>query len=81
LGNAARTICCGPGILNFDMAFLKSTPIGEKVSTEFRAEIFNVFNHTQFYNPDGNISDGPDFGLVKQARDPRVVQLALKFSF
>ena len=80
-GNAPRTICCGPGILNFDMAFLKSVHWGETVNTEFRAEIFNIFNHTQFYNPDGNISDGPDFGLIKQARDPRVVQLALKFSF
>jgi hypothetical protein len=80
-GNALRTICCGPGILNFDMAFLKSAHWGERVSSEFRAEIFNIFNHTQFYNPDGNISDGPDFGLVKQARDPRVVQLALKLYF
>ena len=80
-GNAPRTICCGPGMLNFDMAFLKNTALSEKINTEFRVEIFNLFNHTQFYNPDGNISDGSDFGLIKQARDPRLVQVAMKLYF
>jgi hypothetical protein len=80
-GNSPRTICCGPGMLNFDMAFLKNTALTEKLNTELRVEIFNLFNHTQFYNPDGNISDGSDFGMIKQARDPRLVQVALKLSF
>jgi hypothetical protein len=48
---------------------------------EFRAEFFNLFNHTQFLNPDGNISDGTDFGRVKHTREPRQMQFALKFSF
>jgi len=80
-GNSPRTICCGPGMLNFDMAFLKNTALTEKINTEFRVEVFNLFNHTQFYNPDGNISDGSDFGLIKQARDPRLVQVAMKLYF
>ena len=33
---------------------------------EFRAEFFNIFNHTQFLNPDGNITDGSDFGRIKR---------------
>src|SRR5205823_11772565 len=71
LGTAKRTICCGPGVKNWDMSFQKVTKIGEKHTVEFRTEFFNIFNTTQFTNPDGNISDGQDFGRVKRARDPR----------
>jgi len=80
-GNVPRTICCGPGMFNIDMAFAKTTGIGEKAKAEFRIEVFNLLNHTQFYNPEGNFSAGPDFGRVKQARDPRLLQAALKFHF
>jgi hypothetical protein len=48
---------------------------------EFRAEFFNFVNHAQFVTPDGNISDGGDFGRIMQARDPRLVQFALKLFF
>jgi hypothetical protein len=81
LGNSPRTLCCGPGIDNFDISVQKQLPIGETKHFEFRAEFFNVFNHTQFLNPDGNISDGTDFGRVKHTRDPRQIQFALKFAF
>ena len=80
VGNSQRTVCCGPGIANWDMTFQKNTKFGERWNTEFRAEFFNIFNHTQFYNPDGNISD-PTFGYVREARDPRLIQFALKLSF
>ncbi len=76
-----RSICCGPGINNFDMSLQKETPIGERVNAEFRAEFFNIFNHTQFLNPDGNFSDGADFGRVTHTREPRQIQFALKISF
>jgi hypothetical protein len=81
IGNAPRTVCCGPGINNWEVGFLKATPLTEKVRMEFRGEIFNVFNHSQFFQPDGNITDGSDFGRVKRARDPRLIQFALKFLF
>jgi hypothetical protein len=81
LGNAPRAICCGPGINNFDIAIHKITPIGERISSEFRLELFNAFNHAQFQNPDGNFSDGAYFGRVLHTRDPRQIQLALKLSF
>jgi hypothetical protein len=60
---------------------MKATPIGERLRMEFRGQIFNVFNHTQFFQPDGDITDGTDFGRVKRARDPRLIQFALKLSF
>ena len=81
IGNAPRTICCGPGLNNWEFGFLKNTPVSERMRVEFRGEIFNVFNHSQFYQPDGNFTDGSDFGRVKRAREPRLVQLALKLFF
>ena len=81
IGNAPRTICCGPGINNWEMAFLKITPLSERFKLEFRGELFNAFNHAQFFQPDGNFTDGSDFGRVKRARDPRLIQFALKLSF
>jgi len=81
IGNAPRTICCGPGINNWEIGFVKSTPIGEKYKIDFRGELFNTFNHAQFFQPDGNFTDGADFGRVKRARDPRLIQFALKFYF
>jgi hypothetical protein len=76
-----RVLCCGPGINNFDFSVQKLVSVGEGKHFEFRSELFNIFNHTQFLNPDGNISDGADFGRVKHTRDPRQIQFALKFAF
>ena len=81
LGTAKRTECCGPRISGTDFAILKTFPISESKHVDFRAEFFNLFNHTQFFNPDGNTSDGVQFGQVNQVRDPRLVQFALKFFF
>ena len=83
VGNAMRRFFSGPGIYNFDMALLKETKITESVSAQFRAEAFNVFNHAQFSNPSGNFNNTGTggFGFVTSARDPRIMQLALKFLF
>jgi len=81
IGDAPRSICCGPGVNNADLALLKTTRITEHKELQFRAEFFNAFNHAQFYVPDGNITDGPTFGQVAKARDPRLIQLALKLLF
>ncbi|MGZ4814073.1 MAG: outer membrane beta-barrel protein [Terriglobales bacterium] len=90
-GNARRTLCCGPGINNWDFAVHKRTSITETKYVQFQAEFFNLMNHTQFTNPDGNFSDSGidpntgllsgDFGRIKRARDPRLIQFALKFYF
>jgi hypothetical protein len=79
-GTANRRFFHGPGFNNWDMAVHKNTRFGEKVAMEFRAEFFNVFNHAQFTNPSGDIN-GSNFGQITNARDPRIGQMALKFSF
>ncbi len=77
-----RSICCGPGLDDWDFAVHKKFSIDEQRYFQFRAELFNIFNHTNFYNPDGHFSDGPtEFGKITQAQDPRLVQFALKFYF
>ena len=81
IGNASRTLCCGPGTANLDRGVHKLLAVREGMNLEFRTEIFNVFNHTQFFNPDGNITDGTSFGQISRARDPRLIQLAVRFSF
>ncbi|HUN62269.1 MAG TPA: carboxypeptidase regulatory-like domain-containing protein [Candidatus Sulfotelmatobacter sp.] len=79
-GNTPHALCCGPALNNTDLVIAKLTPITEKLNTEFRAEFYNTWNHTQFENPDGNFSDST-FGEVLKARDPRVMQFAIKFLF
>ncbi len=79
-GNTPHALCCGPALSNTDLVIAKMTPLTDKLNTEFRAEFYNAWNHTEFKNPDGNFSDST-FGQVLQARDPRVMQFAIKFLF
>jgi hypothetical protein len=75
-----RSICCGPGENQWDITLAKRIALSESKYFQFRMDIFNLFNKTEFVNPDGNFSD-TTFGLIQQARDPRLVQFALKFYF
>ena len=75
-----RSICCGPGENQWDLTFSKKVLISEARYFQFRTDIFNLFNKTQFVNPDGNFSSST-FGQVLSAREPRLVQVALKFYF
>jgi Carboxypeptidase regulatory-like domain len=79
-GNAGRSLFHGPGINNFDFLLAKDTQITEKTKIELRVELFNMWNHAQFLNPTGNINSS-NFGRVLSARDPRIMQLAVKFYF
>ncbi len=81
IGNAPRTICCGPGILNADWAMHKRINVSESSRLELRAEFYNLWNHAQFVNPSGNITDGSDFGRIVRVREPRIIQVALKYHF
>jgi outer membrane receptor protein involved in Fe transport len=77
-----RTICCGPGLADWDFSVHKKISLTETKYFQFRAEIFNLFNRTNFSNPDGGFSDGPtSFGRITTAGDPRLLQFALKYFF
>jgi hypothetical protein len=62
------------------MSLLKDTKLLERYTLQFRAEFFNVFNHTQFSAVNGNINS-PTWGQATGANDPRLGQVALKLSF
>ena len=62
IGDANRRFFHGPGLNNFDMALLKNIRFTEAMGLELRFEAFNIFNHAQFSNPNGDINAGaPDF--------------------
>jgi hypothetical protein len=75
-----RSVCCGPGENQWDITIVKKIAFTESKYFQFRTDIFNAFNRTEFVNPDGNFSNST-FGQILQARDPRLVQFALKFFF
>lgn len=82
-GNASRRSFYGPGMFNSDLALLRSFQLSEAKALQFRLETFNTFNHTQFFGPaavNGNI-DSDLFGHVVRAAPPRLMQVALKFTF
>ena len=81
LGNSRRRFFAGPGLNNWDVALLKDTLIKEGMNLEFRAELFNAFNHAQFGQPDGNVDDLGSFGVIHSANPPRIMQLSLKLLF
>jgi hypothetical protein len=79
-GNLGRNTFSGPGFADTDFSLFKKIPMGERFSLQFRAEIFNLFNHTNLYPPVANLSDA-SFGLTQQAFDPREIQFGLKLIF
>ena len=82
-GSASRRSFYGPGMLNFDLALLRNFRLSESKALQFRLETFNTFNHTQFFGPaavNGD-SDSDLFGRVVKAAPPRLMQVALKFTF
>lgn len=79
-GNAARNNIIGPGLNNFDFSVLKSFRFSEQKRIEFRAEMFDLFNHTNFTTV-GNVIGTGSFGQLTASRDPRVIQFGLKALF
>lgn len=63
VGNLGRDTLVGPGMGNADLSLLKSTQVTERIRTQFRAEFFNVLNHTNFATPNPVVfTSGPTQG-------------------
>ena len=79
-GNVGRNTLNLPGRVNFNFGAFKRFTIKEKTGFEFRAETFNIFNHTQFNSI--NNSFGPSsFLQLNGTHDPRRMQFGLRFFF
>ena len=82
IGNAKRTICCGPPINNLDFALHKVLPVSERASGLNSAPSSSTCSTTRSSTiRTATSTDGSDFGRIKRARDPRLIQFALKFYF
>jgi len=79
-GNAGRNVLDGPGYQNINASLVKNTGLTERVTLQFRAEFFNLFNHPNFNLPD-NFLGSPTFGVISSAREPRHIQFGLKLLF
>ncbi len=93
-GNLGRNAIYGPRFVNVDFSLAKNTQVFERLTLQFRAEFFNLFNHPNFALPNFFVDPGASQqGLITQTPDqaqtnpglggggPRVVQLALKVVF
>ena len=85
-GNSPRNFLRGPGFVDVDFALIKSFaipygPLAETQKIDFRCEAFNLFNHPNFGQPGNALGGGALFGRITSAQSPRVLQLALKYTF
>ncbi len=93
-GSAGRDVVTGPGIDNLDATFQKSFSIQEDKQLQFRADMFDIFNHPNFNQPNrifvgtssatgavGTVFPQSNFGTISSAQDPRVIQFSLRFVF
>ena|SRR5579885_3290203 len=83
-GDLGRNVFHGPGIEQVDFGLSKQFNITEHQHVELRGEAFNLFNHTNFNNPaptTGANIGSTSFGRITSAKDPRLVQLTLRYMF
>jgi hypothetical protein len=90
-GNLRRGAVRQPGIKNVDFSVAKNWKMRERYGLQFRAEMFNLFNHTNFNGFDPGLSgrfDGgnfvignSNFGKLNTDRGPRNIQFGIKFNF
>jgi len=85
-GSLGRNVVIGPGFNNTDFALIKNTKVNESFRVQFRAEVFDLFNHANFGAP-GNVVGTPSFGQITSTRFPtgesgssRQLQFAVKIT-
>jgi carboxypeptidase family protein/TonB-dependent receptor-like protein len=93
VGNSTRNMLRGPGLSQWDASLIKDTKISERVSVQFRWEVYNVLNRANFYGVPNNTLNGGGLGTITKTPDvavgnpvvaqggPRNMNFALKFLF
>jgi hypothetical protein len=83
-GDVARRYFSGPGMFNTDAVLRRNFQIREGKVLQLRLEVFNIFNHVQFFGPaavNGDVDNTQLFGKVQNSAPPRLMQLAAKYTF
>jgi hypothetical protein len=88
VGNLGRDTMVGPGLSEVDLSVLKNTKFGERLNTQFRAEFFNILNHSNFTTPNpivytaANTAASSTAGVISAtSTTSRQIQFGLKLSF
>jgi hypothetical protein len=76
-GDIGRNTFFGPSLANWDSGLHKDFPINERFKAQFRYEVFNTLNHTNFGIPSGTLTSA-NFLRITSAGNPRIMQLALR---
>jgi hypothetical protein len=79
-GNLGRNTFQGPSRVTWDSGLHKDFAVHERLKAQFRFEVFNTLNHANFGLPAGSLSSAT-FLRITTAADPRILQLALRFSW
>jgi hypothetical protein len=79
-GNMGAFALTYPWFINWDASLQKAFPIGERVTANFRAELYDFPNHLSYTTVSTTVGSS-NFGQVTAATDPRTLQLALRLSF
>jgi hypothetical protein len=82
-GNEGRNSLYGPGAWDYDMAIWRTFPIGERLHLDFRAEVFNLFNHPVLSGPSSSLNSSTVGRItsVVSTDNPRQLQAAIKLNF
>jgi hypothetical protein len=80
-GNLKRGFVRQPGLKNVDFSVAKNWKIHERYGIQFRAEMFNLFNTTNFNGFVNGLNSGSTFGTLNSDRGPRNIQFGFKFNF
>ena len=82
VGTAARGVVHGSSTKRVDFTMSKNIRFTESARLQLRAEVFNIFNHTNFRSFQSlNITGGANFGRISGVRDPRTMQFGAKITF
>jgi hypothetical protein len=80
-GNSERNVAHGPRFGTLDLSLVKRFTLTERMNLDFRAEAFNFLNHTNYKDPSQTTWGDDGFGVIDDAFDPRVIQLAVRLRF
>lgn len=80
-GNVSRGSFRGPGLVDVDTSFFKRFKLSEQWTLQFRAELFNIFNHSNFAYPNGIVFSSTAGAITATATTSRQIQFALKLLF
>ena len=80
-GNSGRNVLLGPGFKSVDFSIFKNFQVTEGLRIQFRTELFNAFNFSNYDGPGVSVSSPATFGVITSEKDAREIQFGLRITF